>query len=345
MASTVKALIARFERRKSTTTTPSGSAGVEKEAARSKEDESYQKSADVDELQDTLAVLRVDNEGSSLANKELHYGVSLRHLASLPIPPFETVHAACAYVKSKTSGVDGYRSYAAWLLSSEETKHLVKPQANVFVSYAWNGLYQSTIQALVEHFNDSLDDTFVWMDFAIVDQHLSAERDINFDEWAGIFRQNLKQTGRAVLVLTPGHKPIAVSRSWCCFEWVSIVDSKIPFDFCVPKSDKQQLIDYMQRGMGFNNFNDIFAGINVEGARAFKPSDQEAILKQMREIGIIRVNDVVMLSLKSWLANINDEALKTTPPSTRQFMFVLNARGAMHSVLVRYPWYRNCVLR
>jgi len=145
------------------------------------------------------------------------FGVSLNYLASLPVEPDAHFSEVCLYVKELAKDVKGYRSLANYLYDNPETRHLVKEQAEVFVSYAWSGGFGKTMTALTSHFKGK--DVFVWMDVAIVDQFNAAEKDIHFDQWATTFRENLKKIGRAVLVLTPGEKPIAISRSWCCFEW------------------------------------------------------------------------------------------------------------------------------
>ena len=56
------------------------------------------------------------------------------------------------------------------------------------------------MDALKEHFKDNLDETFVWTDFAIVDQHKAATLNIDFHEWSKTFRESLMKIGQAVLV-------------------------------------------------------------------------------------------------------------------------------------------------
>ena len=288
-----------------------------------------------------------DDSSSKSSSSKLdpeRFGVSLKFLASLPIEtddPYETdppFNAACEYVKKKTKKTIGYRSFAQFLFNNRKTRHLVKEQADVFISYAWSGGFEKTMSALLEHFGDK-EDVFVWMDFAVVDQHAAAETNIQFDQWAETFRENLKRIGKAVLVLTPGEKPIAITRAWCCFEWASIVQSEIPFEYCVTKEDVEAMISQMKNGMGTVAFDTLFAGINVEKAEAFKPSDQESILALMKEIGVVKVNDIVMKSLKGWLLEVNKEGLQRIgEQQTKETAALFNARGALHLVLVRVPY-------
>jgi hypothetical protein len=173
------------------------------------------------------------------------------------------------------------------------------------------------------------------MDVAIVDQHAAEHTTIDFHKWAKTFRDSLTQIGKAVLVLAPGEKPIATTRSWCCFEWTVIQQVEIPYAYCVDPQDEENLIKEMEEGMGFADFNDLFAEINVEEAEAFKPSDQASILVLMKEIGILKVNDMIMNALKEWLVTVNEKGVKRLGESkTKEGAYLLNARGAVHRVLV-----------
>ena len=125
------------------------------------------------------------------------------------------------------------------------------------------------------------------------------------------------------------------TRSWCCFEWACIEQSGIPFQYCVTKEDVEAMISNMETGMGFADFNDLFSGINVENAKASIPRDQESILALMHEIGIVKVNDIVMKSLKGWLLEINVEGLRRFgEQKTKEAASLFNARGSLHQALV-----------
>jgi hypothetical protein len=274
----------------------------------------------------------------------LNYGVSLEHLLSLPIPHQEDAdfNVVCQFVKEKTKGMQsaGYRSYAVFLRANPETKHLVREQATVFVSYAWKGGFKATMEALRNHFPTAkaLKEVFVWMDFAIVDQHRAETQNVDFNEWTVTFRDNLLKTGKALLVLAPGEKPIATTRSWCCFEWVTIVETGIPFEYCVPPKDVRALIDKLKDGtIDFLAFQTFFGGINVERAEAFKPSDRDAILKLMSEIGFVKVNNVVLLSLKNWLLSTVKQAKSECDEQSPEFVQVLSAEGELYRALVSFP--------
>src|SRR5205814_1518321 len=89
-----------------------------------------------------------EDGGGIFGAPELRYGVSLRHLQSLPIGFDAHFDKACMYALEKSKNTEGYRSYAKTLLDDPKTAHLVKKQADVFVSYAWAGGFGRTMKAL-----------------------------------------------------------------------------------------------------------------------------------------------------------------------------------------------------
>jgi hypothetical protein len=267
-------------------------------------------------------------------NNFLMMGVKLSYLASFPVDLNKEFNVFANEVKNMTKNLTGHRSLAMYLYENPETRRLVSTQAEVFVSYAWSGGIGATMKALQEHFKDS--DPFIWMDVAIVDQHAAEHATIDFHQWAKTFRESLIQIGKAVLVLAPAEKPIATTRSWCCFEWTIIQQMGIPYAYCVDPQDEENLINRMEHGMGFAAFNDLFAGINIEKAEAFKDTDQASILALMKEIGLLKVNDMIMKSLKEWLVNVNKTGVKRIGDSiTKEGCNLLNAAGALHHALVR----------
>lgn len=286
-------------------------------------------------LNETRNQLGVDSIQSSKPVDERRFGVSLQHLASLPIDVNSTFHEASAYVKLQTISLEGYRSYANFLRSNTATRNMVKEQAEVFVSYAWNGRWGPTMDALKAHFDGK--DVFVWMDFAIVDQHFTDDKSaaaVDFDELARTFGENLRAVEKAVLVLTPGKKPVAISRSWCCFEWTTIVEAQIKYEFCVPKPDESRLIQEIKEGQQMEYYQAIFSDIDIEQATAAVDSDRIAILERLRAIGVVKVNDIVQNSLKSWLLSVARKAEEESQSDSIELVNVVRTRGALHQALV-----------
>ena len=93
--------------------------------------------------------------------------------------------------------------------------------------------------------------------------------------------------------------------------------------------------------MGYDYFMNFFAGINVEKASAFKPSDQASILSLMREIGVKEVNDIIMYSVKDWLLRVATQAERTARFGTVEGTNLLNAKACLHEALVSYDDEQN----
>eukprot|EP01040_Poterioochromonas_malhamensis_P015490 gene15490-17344_t len=70
-------------------------------------------------------------------------------------------------------------SYCEWLIVNHPVAETVKP-ANVFISHAWLYKFLDVINALQDHFKDSLQATIVWIDIFSVNQHITAN---NPPEW------------------------------------------------------------------------------------------------------------------------------------------------------------------
>lgn len=83
----------------------------------------------------------------------------------------------------------------------------------------------------------------------MVDQHAALTTDVEFPVWTEIFKASLKQIGKALIVLTPGEDPIAITRSWCCFEWASIGQPGISCNYCMSPRVVERLLDKMSKGI------------------------------------------------------------------------------------------------
>ncbi|KAH9254836.1 hypothetical protein BASA81_007086 [Batrachochytrium salamandrivorans] len=261
---------------------------------------------------------------------KLELGVSLSYLKQLPIPPQATFAEACEYVKQLiTEQGKSKGSFALYLLANPATSQYVG-KATHFVSYAWSGGWEATMNALGDLFLGKKDPR-VWMDFAVVDQF---QVDRNFDLWARTFEDSLRAIGKAILVLTPAENPIATTRAWCCYEWFTIVKSEIPFDYCVNPLDVIELKQKITSGqVGLNFFNTLFSKINVEYAEAFAIGDATLIQKTLCAFGVVEVNDVVMMSVKEWLLGVVFNLQRETKPVGEEMVYVLSARAALHKVL------------
>eukprot|EP00808_Paulinella_micropora_P005975 g33753.t1 len=118
--------------------------------------------------------------------------------------------------------------------------------------------------------------TFLWFDIFTVNQHETAKVDQNF--WFIAFRENVKDIGHTVLILSPWRNPLPLTRSWCPIFCTQ--DTGATFEICLSQADAKGFQDAL-----LNKFDSIMASlckIDVNKAQAFKKEDQEKILALLR---------------------------------------------------------------
>ena len=169
---------------------------------------------------------------------------------------------------------------------------------------------------------------------------------MTFEELGNRFRSTLMTIGEAVIVLTPGQNPLARNRCWCCFEWAQFELLNIPFSYCVPKVDVLNLIQEMKaRQAGFAYYNNIFASINVMKAKASNKNDEKNILELIQKIGVDKVNNIVLNSIKHWFIEVCKQGLKDSTVTTKEKVAILNSHGAIYQALGQYdnalPFYED----
>ena len=108
--------------------------------------------------------------------------------------------------------------------------------AMAFVSHAWLYPFEWLVSAL-EAANLPAD-TLFWMDVAVVNQHVNADR--GFDWWSTTFRQAVKTIGRTLLVLAPWTAPVPLTRAWCIWEIFCTVDTDTELRVLLPAESWQR---------------------------------------------------------------------------------------------------------
>ena len=128
---------------------------------------------------------------------------------------------------------------------------------------------------------------------------------MTIEELGDQFRSTLRAIGKTVSVLTPGQNPLAVNRCRCCFKWAQFELLNIAHSYCVPQVDVLNLIRDMKAGkIGFAFSNNIFALINVMKAKASNEKDEKNILELIQKIGVVKVNNIVLNSIKDWFIKV-----------------------------------------
>ena len=98
---------------------------------------------------------------------------------------------------------------------SGQSEFVGKP--NVFVSHAFSYEFLDTVDALVHHLKDELEDAILWWDLFTINQHLDG--DWTFECLSNAFRSAIqKDIQRVVMVMSPWNDPVTYQRAWCIFE-------------------------------------------------------------------------------------------------------------------------------
>ena len=230
------------------------------------------------------------------------------------------------------------RSYVGYVKIQDSNPESKVGFADYFVSYAWGGNFLQTVQALVDHFPGQ--NPYLFVDFACLDQHKIAE--INggrhFEDIVAEFQLTLRTIGEAVIVLTPGQNPLAKNRSWCCFEWAQFELLNIRHSYCVPQQDVRSLILKMKSGniVSFDYYNNVFASVNVMKANASNLMDQKNILELIRKIGVVKVNDIVLNSIKDWFIKVCEQGLQDSTLKPEEKVNILSSYGSIYYALGQY---------
>jgi tetratricopeptide (TPR) repeat protein len=233
-------------------------------------------------------------------------GISLDHLRTFKVENAwgkdadPSVYQVCeAIIKRSTS--HSLNSYCEKLSSDPTTKHLVG-DADFFVSYAWSYSWNSLMSALKD------ESGFVWIDVATVNQHFS--QNINLEQWLHTFGDAISAIGRVVLVVSPWDDPTPARRSWCAFELYTATARNIPVTVRFPTAQREDFLQALGELRNGSVFQTIIGSVNVEAAKATKVADEEAIREMIRKAGVVKVNNIVLDAVKSWLMTLAEEGIR-----------------------------------
>jgi hypothetical protein len=261
-------------------------------------------------------------------------GISLSHFRRIMKPYLSgNFYEALNGVKEMTASLpEGNRSLLNLVHSDPRQQRYTKPIATVFVSYAWLTNVGQLLNTLKIKYGNK--DVYIWIDFACVDQH-GIVGQMDFHVLSDAFKDKLTTIKSAVIVLSGGIKPVAMGRSWCCFEWTVIQELNITYDTCMTQDDEETLIEQiLGNKLGFHAFNTLFSEINVMNSTTTHPEDRENILKELRRVGEVKVNDIVQLSVKEFMVNVLKKALARVTKGTEEEISVVAAFSALYDALV-----------
>jgi len=87
------------------------------------------------------------------------------------------------------------------------------------------------------------------------------------------------------------------------------MERKVPVSVKFPPSQRENFLQALGEIGNGSIFQSILGSINVETAQATKREDEDAIRELIRQAGVVKVNNVVLDAVKSWLRTLAEEAL------------------------------------
>ena len=130
-----------------------------------------------------------------------------------------------------------HASYCELLLKRGSNKVGI---ASVFISHAWKYNFIDVVNALKNKFQDNTD-VYIWFDLFSNNQH--AAPNLPFQWWCTTFKSAIAQFGYTVMILSPWHDPVPLTRAWCLFELYCTSETKSRFEIVMSPSDEQAFVD------------------------------------------------------------------------------------------------------
>ena len=235
-----------------------------------------------------------------------------------------------AVIKSKDGNVQ-YLSLAEKLRQDPFTAEHTQDIADSYVIHAWRYKWKDLVSSLN---HPSLDpNRFLWIDAICVNQHEGLEEVVP-EWWFRGAHDVIKSCKSVELVLLPWDNPIPVRRIWCVWEIIGAKSKSIDqFHVLVTTDERTRLETSLKEGkLMFETFQKVFSDVNIEKAEARNPEVYQRIIREVKKFGSIKINDIIMLPLKTWLeTTINSIVMEDF--SAVEKGNVLNGKGEFYHAL------------
>eukprot|EP01041_Mallomonas_annulata_P010397 gene10397-21682_t len=134
--------------------------------------------------------------------------------------------------------------------------------ASVFISHAWKYNFLEVVTTLELHFQNT-PDIYIWFDLFSNNQH--AGPSLDFHWWSTTFTSAIEQFHYTVMVLSPWHDPIPLTRAWCLFELMAkegtITLNRMLGNIdcrrseCWKEEDRVRIFSVVENTVGFDKVN------------------------------------------------------------------------------------------
>jgi hypothetical protein len=206
--------------------------------------------------------------------------------------------------EAQATAPPGTRSYCQLLLEDPATAHLVgKP--TIFFSHAW--LYKfanvvAALRALVDGLPPGTPSQYIWFDCFSIDEHVTQA--LPREWWASTFAEAITFIGHTVMMLSPWHAPLPLTRAWCLWELYCSDSAHTQFSVCLGPAEQTAFEKALlgQAG-GVPMIFDAFAGIDVAAAQASNEADKNMILSAAAAVegGVEHFNHMAVAALRRWV--------------------------------------------
>mmetsp|Transcript_27418 Transcript_27418/g.71983 ORF Transcript_27418/g.71983 Transcript_27418/m.71983 type:complete len:772 (-) Transcript_27418:76-2391(-) len=232
-------------------------------------------------------------------------------------PPHTTTQVNLCIVKPDTLAAGC--SYAEMLLrTGRGPGNVGKP--TVFLSHAWRYSFVATVDALIERFGDALD-VRVWNDIFVENQNKATNKPQDYFFTA--FREAIGTIGHTVLVLSPWHSPIPLTRAWCLWEIFSSVPADVKFEIVLSAAERERLRQAVLADA--SALTGAMVEVDARKAEAFVEADRERIFAAIEDMpgGSHTLNVQIKGLLRDWitqavrdLCSTGSAGAATGPPSS-----------------------------
>ena len=171
------------------------------------------------------------------------------------------------------------------------TNHAGIAEAQVFISQLWRYDFVDLVDALLDHFSDSLH-TSVWIDVFSVNQHQAHERD--FLWWSTIFPAAMREFGHTVIVFSPCDDPFRFEDVWSVWELHCSVSAQSKIEIAAsPRSQAKLLKDILLGPQAY--IMKMESAISMAKADSRFQSDKEKVFSAIQSSSTFYVLDQVIL--------------------------------------------------
>jgi len=205
---------------------------------------------------------------------------------------------------------------------------------NVFISHAWKYEFEDLVDSIENYERDKKDGVkrYYFLDYLAVNQNRDGDQSLAPNDLKDL-EPLVKQVKEFVLVLSPWHTPIPLTRSWCVLEMATAKAAEVEFFISMPTATHEAFIENL---ISQGSVIHVFKRLDTERAEASVPEDQamikDKILKELN--GFENLNVSLAKYLRQWFGRKLIELDQHWPTgeneTMKQILFLQKAAKFFH---------------